>query len=221
MMNLMFKEGMVLTLTVKKDGEIEEHRCKIQIVKAEELLVDYPIHIKTGKTAFLLNGTKMEVSYVAEDGNVYKFLSTVVGRVKQNIPLIKITRPENQTLKKIQRREYVRIESSVDVAVHPQQFAPFVATTHDISAGGCSINIPIGKRLQGDSTITIWFTFTMNSGEIIHLKLEGTVIRVFDGINEKRKRASIQFINMKESDRDIIIKYCFEQQINSKRKSLY
>ncbi|MED4017270.1 flagellar brake protein [Sutcliffiella cohnii] len=221
MMNLMFKEGMVLTLTVKKDGEIEEHRCKIQIVKAEELLVDYPIHIKTGKTAFLLNGTKMEVSYVAEDGNVYKFLSTVVGRVKQNIPLIKITRPENQTLKKIQRREYVRIESSVDVAIHPQQFAPFVATTHDISAGGCSINIPIGKRLQGDSTITIWFTFTMNSGEIIHLKLEGTVIRVFDGINEKRKRASIQFINMKESDRDIIIKYCFEQQINSKRKSLY
>ena len=39
---------------------------------------------------------------------------------------------------KIQRSQFVRIETAVDVAIHPmnREFEPFTAMTEDISAGG-------------------------------------------------------------------------------------
>ena len=211
----MLKEGLTLTLIIHKDNGNEKYRCKVQEIGQSELLIDYPVNLFTEKTTFIVNGTKVTVSFVAEEGAAYEFSSEVIGRTKKATPLIILMLPPKDTFTKIQRREYVRVESHVDTAVHSvsKSFKPFVAVTHDISAGGCSINLPRGISLEEESYITLDFVLHFNNEDIQYLKLAGKVIRMFEGISKDRHRASIQFQNIKEVERQHIIKYCFEQQL--------
>ncbi|MDX5474465.1 MAG: flagellar brake domain-containing protein [Bacillaceae bacterium] len=204
-----------MTLIIHKDNGNEKYRCKVQEVEQSELLIDYPVNLLTEKTTFLINGTNVTVSFVADEGAAYEFSSEVIGRTKRAIPLIKIMLPPKDTFTKIQRREYVRVESNVDVAIHSVSgtFKPFVSVTHDISAGGCSINLPRGISLEEDEYITLDLVLHYNNEDIHYLKLAGKVIRMFEGISKDRHRASIQFLDMKEVERQHIIKYCFEQQL--------
>ncbi|WP_223703487.1 flagellar brake protein [Sutcliffiella deserti] len=208
----MLKAGMTLTLQMH-EGE-DKYRCKIQEIKENDLYVDYPIHIKNGKTTYILNGTQVKVSFVTEEGIAYCFDSEVLGRVMQSIPMIQFSYPGHNNLIKIQRREYVRVESSVDVAVHPisVDFPSFTTLTHDISAGGSSINLPPNRTVPENETISTSFVIHLNSGEIHYLKLKSKVIRVVN-VQNGRKRASLQFEQIKEFERQVIIKYCFEQQL--------
>ena len=216
----MLKEGLTLTLIVQKENGKEKYRCKVQEVSNDELFIDYPVNLTTEKTTFLMNGTSIIVSFVVEDGAAYEFTSEVIGRAKKSIPLIKLDLPPKETFTKIQRRQYVRVESNVDTAIHPvsNPFKPFVTVTHDISAGGCSVNLPRGITLLDDSYITLNFVLHYNNDAIEYIKVEGKVIRMFEGIDKDRQRASIQFLNINETERQSIIKYCFEQQL-LKRKT--
>jgi c-di-GMP-binding flagellar brake protein YcgR len=193
---------------------VERYRCKVQEVKENEFYVDYPVHIKNGKTTYILNGTQLNVSFVTDEGLAYNFDSEVMGRTKQSIPMIQLSYPGHEQLIKIQRREYVRVESSVDVAVHPDsaEFQPFTSVTHDISAGGSSIMLPKGVTIPESGAIQTNFVINLNNGEIYYLKLKSKVIRIVDGKNG-RKRASLQFDDIKEHERQVIIKYSFEQQL--------
>lgn len=210
----MLKTGVMLTLHMQNNEGVEKYRCKVQEVKHNEFYVDYPVHITSGKTTYILNGTQLTVSFVTDDGLAYNFDSEVMGRVKHSIPMIQLSYPGNEQLIKIQRREYVRVEGSVDVAVHPDsvEFRPFTTVTCDISAGGCSIILPHGALIPDIGIIQTHFAVHLNNGEIYYLKLKSKVIRIVDGKNG-RKRASLQFDHIKEHERQIIIKYSFEQQL--------
>ncbi|MGD6831499.1 flagellar brake protein [Sutcliffiella halmapala] len=210
----MLKTGVILTLHMQNDEGVERYRCKVQEVKGNEFYVDYPVHIKNGKTTYIINGTQLNVSFVTDDGLAYHFDSEVMGRIKQSIPMIQLSYPGHEQLIKIQRREYVRVDGSVDVAIHPDsaEFQPFTTVTHDISAGGSSIMLPQGATFPESGTIQTNFVVHLNNGEIYYLKLKSKVIRIVDGKNG-RKRASLQFDHIKEHERQIIIKYCFEQQL--------
>ncbi|WP_176483706.1 MULTISPECIES: flagellar brake protein [Bacillus] len=211
----MLKEGLTLTLIIHNENGNDKYRCKVQEVGNSELLIDYPIHLFTEKTTFLMNGTPVTASFVAEEGAAYEFSSEIIGRTKKAIPLIKLLLPPKETFTKIQRREYVRVESSVDTAVHSvtRTFKPFVTVTHDISAGGCAINLPKGVFLDEDAYITLDLVMHYNNDDIQYLKVEGKVIRMFEGVDKGRHRASIKFLNLKDIERQHVIKYCFEQQL--------
>ena len=68
----------------------------------------------------------------------------MLGRVLQVNPDDQIIAyPGNQTLIKVQRRQYVRIPTTVDAAIHPleNEFTPFTTITEDISAGGTLLSM--------------------------------------------------------------------------------
>ncbi|WHY54935.1 hypothetical protein [Peribacillus simplex] len=87
--------------------------------------------------------TQFNVTFSNDEQAVYVFDAEVLGKVKGRIPMMQLLLPEAETFVKIQRRQYVRQDITLDTAIHPEhsEFIPFRALTEDISAGGASIRL--------------------------------------------------------------------------------
>ncbi|MEH7236878.1 flagellar brake protein [Bacillus sp. JJ1562] len=219
----MLKIGDMINLepTINPNGE--KYRCRVVEKMENKLYIDYPVDNKTGKTVFLLNGTQLKAYVVADSTSAYFFDTMVLGRVKQNIPMIVLSLPGEDSMYKIQRREYVRVETPVDVALHSLdgEFQPFISITRDISAGGASIILPTSKTLIPGIDILTHFVLPTLSDDYKYVTFRSDVIRIVDGKNGERNRASIKFVDVNESDRQLLIKFCFERQLLLKKKGIH
>ena len=216
------KIGDTITLEPKYNVEDESYRCRVVEKKANKIYIDYPINDKTGRTVFLIDGTQLKASFVGKDNTVYLFDTGVLGRYKQTIPMIILAYPGIENLIRVQRRQYVRIDTAIDVAVHSEnkKFTPFVSVTNDISAGGSSIILPKNSNLSAGQSILTWFVIPLLSGEYQYLKLKSKVIRIVLGKNGERNKASLQFTEVNEIKRQHLIKFCFERQLIQRKKGV-
>ncbi len=218
---MMMKIGSQFILEIKYSDKFEKFKCKLVERKGQFIYIDYPINTETKKTAFFIDGTQLKCSFVAQDGSVYLFESEVVGRVRQNIPMIILSYPGDDQLIKIQRRQYVRVETAVDVAVHPlnKEFAPFVTVTSDISAGGAAIIAPNSLKLQPGNQLHVWLVLPMHSGEYHYLKINAKVIRIIPA-DDLRNKVSLQFAEVNAHERQILLRFCFDRQVVMRKKGL-
>ncbi|MFD2445876.1 flagellar brake protein [Bacillus sp. CGMCC 1.16607] len=217
----MISIGDVLTLEPKYSNSFERYKCKLVEQKGNDLYIDYPVNLKTNRTAFLLDGTQLKVSFVGEDGSVYVFETEVKGRTKQNIPMLILTFPGKEHLIKIQRRQFVRVETPTDIAIHPtnSEFLPFTTITEDISAGGAAILVPHELNIKEGMVIETWFVLPMQNGEYHYLKLLCNVVRVIPR-NETRKMISLQFLDLSSNERQYFLRFSFERQLAMKKKGI-
>lgn len=212
--------GTLLTMETKqpKNKEKEKYRCKIIEKNENYLFIDYPIEVKSSKTGFFQKGTSFSASYVGKDQSVYSFHTKVVAKVKLNIPALAISFPDKNDIKKIQRREYVRIETAVDVAFHGTN-EPFTTVTSDISGGGMSIIIPNGKNVTANETANVCVALQMHSGDYHYVNALAEVIRVNHDTSTV-KTASLKFVSVNKHQQQHIIRYCFEKQREARKKEL-
>lgn len=217
----MIKIGDIITLELKYSDKFEKYRCKLVEKQGNNIYIDYPINNDTNKTAFLLDGTQLKCTFLDSNGTVYLFESEVLGRVRQNIPMLKLSYPGEEHLVKIQRRQFVRIETSVDVAIQPKEieFAPFTAVTDDISAGGVAIITNSETKLKQGMKIYIWLVLPMQNGDYHYMKLESKVVRIIP-MNKDLIKISIQFINPSPHERQLLLRFCFERQLALKKKGI-
>jgi c-di-GMP-binding flagellar brake protein YcgR len=213
--------GDVINLETK-DGNVERLKCKLVDKKANQLYIDYPINESTGRTAYLMIGTELIASFINKDQHAFRFQTEVTGRVKENIPMISITYPGDDQLIRVQRREFVRIDTSLDVAIHPinNEFKPITAITTDISAGGAAIIVPKYTKLRQDQEIFVWFSLPFQNESIEYIKLNAKIIRFIPAENELFLKAPLQFLNIDEETRQTLIRFCFNQQILLRKKGL-
>lgn len=218
----MLNIGDVIHLETTGDN-VEKLKCKLVERKGNQLFIDYPINMTTGRSAFLMIGTELIASFVSnKDQLSFRFQTEVTGRVKENIPMLSLSYPGDEQLIKIQRREYVRITTTLDVAIHPilNEFQPFTAVTTDISAGGSAILIPKTVKLQENQELYVWFSLPFQNGAIEHIKVHSKVIRILTVENDVFVKVPLKFIDIDEKTRQTLIRYCFQQQIQMKRKGL-
>lgn len=210
----MLNIGDIIQLEPKYSENGERYKCKLVDRKGDILYIDYPINEQTGRTTFLLDGAQLRASFVGTDTSVYFFETEVLGRSRENIPMIHLGYPGNDHLIRIQRRQFVRVETPVDAAVHSNEgrVARFTTITSDISAGGAAILLPPNVQLNPDAMLTAWFVIPMQTGDYHYLKTRCRVIRTVPG-NGDREKASLEFVDMPDSDRQILIKFCFERQL--------
>src|SRR5690606_4598072 len=143
------------TLTIDKDFTETGDKYKSKVVDFGEgyVMIDYPAHIETGRTAFFMDGTQLLISFV-ENKMSYAFRAEVTGRMNKGIPMLKLTYPGDDQLMKIQRREFVRVETAIDVAVdYGGVFQQFVA--EDISAGGIAINVGPKEEFEDNECVKL------------------------------------------------------------------
>ncbi|MCQ6277937.1 flagellar brake domain-containing protein [Bacillus sp. EB600] len=218
----MVQIGDVLTLELKSSEDEEKFRCRLVDIRDNEFYIDYPISLTTNRAAFLLDGTQLKVTFVGNDGSsIYLFESEINGRIKKNIPMLILTYPGNNHLIKIQRRQYVRVETAVDIAIQPLEFefAPITTITDDLSAGGAAVLIPKEVTIKTGMRIVAWLVLIMQNGDYHYMKLQSRIVRIIS-FSDTRNKVSIQFLDVSNQERQLLLRFSFERQLEAKKKGL-
>lgn len=214
--------GNKLNLLIQntEDHQMVEYRCTIIGIDHNYIFIDYPINKDTQRTGFFSTGTNLLVKYIDKDKNLYQFHTKIQKKVTLTIPGLAIELPEKEKLKQIQRREYVRIMTAVDIAIHPtdQSFSPFTTVTNDISGGGISAVIPPKMQLNKGQKLFLWMVLPTKT-EIKYAHLQGDIIQIYD-LKSGFKTASIEFISIADQTRQDIIQFGFEKQREARIKEL-
>lgn len=214
--------GKKLNLLIKnsENNEMTEYRCTIIGKDHNFLYIDHPINMNTQRTSFFPNGTILLATYIDKDKNLYQFHTKIQKRVTLTIPGLAIDIPDKTKLQQIQRREYVRTMTAVDIAIHPtdQSFSPFTTVTNDISGGGISVVIPPKVQLKESQKVLLWMVLHMNS-EIKYTQLQGEIIDI-DHSENNFQTASIKYISITNQTRQTIIQFGFEKQRKARNKEL-
>lgn len=213
--------GMTLILELIDSAKSEQYRCRVVDIVDQSIFIDYPVNMNTNKTAFLLNGTSLNASFVATEQNAFMFHSSVVGRTRSKIPMIQLSYPGDDRLIRIQRRQYVRVDSSLDIAIHPitSNMSPFVTVTTDISAGGVAIILPNKMDISFGTILSINLVLPMKKGDISYLTLKGKAVRVIE-VNPDQRKLSVEFLDVNDQDQQSLIRYCFEKQLDNRKKAM-
>lgn len=213
--------GDAIILETGESDRTEKYKCKLEERENDILFIDYPINTETGKAAFLLDGTRLKCTFVTRDGCPYMFHSVVLGRTKRKIPLLKLSYPGDAFLIRRQRRQYVRVKTAIDVAVHPLngEFSPFVAVSDDFSAGGVAIFAPNDIYLEKDMNVCLWLALPRKDGEINYLNFVSRVVRI-NNLNEYQNRVAFEYTGVNPFDRQLMIRFSFEQQLLQREKGL-
>lgn len=204
------------TLTIDKDFTESSEQYKSKVVDHGDgyVMIDYPTHIETGKTAIFMDGTQLLISFVVKNVS-FAYRAEVVGRVKKEIPMLKLTYPGDDQLVKIQRREFVRVETAIDVAVDfGGFFRQFVA--EDISAGGIALNIGHDDSFEGSESVELTIVLPFANNDIKYIRTEAKAVRIWE--KDGRRIASMQFNNIDNVDRQNVIRFCFERQLQARNE---
>lgn len=215
----MLNIGQELIIEVFRDNLWQKYKSKIMDIDEETISIAYPVHMETKKVLFLATGEQVKVAFVEKEGQAYEFISFVSGRKNDTIPLLTILKPKDNDIVKIQRREFVRVNWAVDVAVHPirGEFSPFTTVTTDISAGGASIIVNKQVDLKVGQEIRCWFVLPRSNGSYNYLKFVCKVVRIQD-LNPLSNAVSVQFLEKTSQEEQTLIRFCYETQVAMKQK---
>lgn len=186
----------------KKNGENEEYASRVISLDSEiELMVENPS--KEGKEVHFLNGTRLDVVFQVENHGLHSFETEIVAKVREKINLLKLRRLGE--VKKLQRRNFYRVKSDLDVIVRRLGDVIFEETIIlDISGGGLKFlsrqDFKLGDLVELNITLL---------GE--DLDLEAKVVKV-DKIGFGKSEVSVEFYDLYEDDQNVIVKYVFEKQ---------
>ncbi|MBO8154936.1 MAG: flagellar brake domain-containing protein [Bacillaceae bacterium] len=214
---------LTLELTRSDEEEKETYRCKLVELRGDKMYIDYPVNEKTGKTSIFFEGTRFKVSFVGKDDSVYVFHTELLGRIKlRNIPALILYYPGKDHLMKIQRREYVRIKANLDVALHDlkNERPPMITRTLDISGGGIATLAPKRLAYKPDEELDTWIVLPFKQSEYAYIHARTMLIRHIKGNSESPDKLTFKFSEIYERDRQKIIQYCFEKQLEARRKGL-
>ncbi|MFS0751558.1 flagellar brake protein [Oceanobacillus sp. 1P07AA] len=214
--------GIKIQLEVKnhEKNKTDIYLCTIIDETEDSYIINYPVHKETLKTTFFNVGTYFSAVYIGEDDAIYRFPTKITSRKKAKIPSLYITKPDEEQWKRIQRREYVRVDASVDVAVHSvlQQFEPFTTTTIDISGGGVAILAPTVIDLSLTMMVDIWLPLERKSQNKIHYAYAQAEVVSIRELNIRMNVVSLQFHSITQKDRQEIIRYCFDKEREKRLK---
>jgi len=207
---------MILTvgtfINIDKGLEEDSEKYKSKVVDFGEnfVMIDYPTQVESGRTAFFMDGTELLVSFTDNLKMSYAFRTEVTGRLNNGIPMLKLLYPGDKQLIKIQRREFLRVEASLDVAVTLDDHNTQVVT-EDISAGGIAINLSNPSLFKESDLVELMIVLPYVNKEVKYVQAKGEIVRIWE--KSKRTIASIRFIEIREDDCQRIVRFCFERQL--------
>lgn len=206
----MLSIGSIISLVLNDQDEKKHFKSKIVDIGDQCFMIDYPTQVDTGRTAFLTDGTEMTVIFTDDQKGSFQFATKIMGRLKRQIPMLTLLYPGNDQLHKIQRREYVRVETSVDVAVN-DHLSYEQLVTKDISGGGLALILRKGVSLSASEQLELTIVLPFPNDEIEYIQATASVVRVIE--QDGRTIASIRFEEITENDRQQIIRFCFLRQL--------
>lgn len=215
----MLKIGHVLLLEDVNQKEGDTYKCKVVDLDADTIWIDLPKSMIIERTKLLKTSTKLTAQVITEENNVYLFHTEVLGKANKEIPMLCLHNPGKEEMKKIQRRQFVRIETAIDLSFYfPQSQLRFASISKNFSAGGCAVLLPDGILLKEEEVGEGIFVLPMQDGSYHYLQLPFVVKRIWK--KDNLTFASVQFSDVGEYDERHITRFCFERQLAFRKKGL-
>lgn len=215
----MLKIGSTLQLEYRtKVNKRETYKSRIIDLTDKLLCIDPPINEKTRKTVYFQPDTVLKVM-IFDGSKVYRFISKVIERRSGQLPMLILEIPNENEFSQIQRRNFVRIETNLDIAIHSDNdtFLPFTTLTADIGGGGVQVILPDEHLLTIGDLLELYIVLPFQSGKRHFVKVKGEVVRIFEDKHTNKTKASFSFINLTDKMREPIIRYCFEQELKLRK----
>lgn len=131
--------------------------------------------------------------------------------------MILLACPPAEEFIKIQRREYVRVETPVDIAIE-HEGQKFQLAAEDISAGGSLIHIKSPVNFTEGDTVKAFVVLPFINGEIRYVETDARVVNVFN--RNEMMMASLNFTDTDDYDKQQIVRFCFERQVMIRKKEM-
>lgn len=164
-------------------------------------------------------GTPVEMRVVrttAPEG-IYRAETVVLGETRQRVPLLRLEPPLRW--ERSQLREYFRVPARRPVRVRKVKDGDdgvwMEGRTRDLSGGGCQAMLP--TKLEQGTAIEL----ELELPDAVH-RLVGTVqrVQVESGDLDLPVSVGVKFEQLSERQREELIRYAFERQIELRRKGM-
>ncbi|MET3682350.1 c-di-GMP-binding flagellar brake protein YcgR [Alkalibacillus flavidus] len=215
----MLSVGKKLSIETVKGDQIEEKlHSKVFDLTKDKVFIDYPINQETGRTHYFLENTKVRVSFVSDHEVVYRFYTEVKRRKREGMAVLEFPLPTKDEMMKIQRRQYVRVDANLDAALYPldEEREPLISYTMDISGGGVAVKSNDRLFSEGEE-LDMMIVLPLESNQYVYLNVKGEVIR-YTQTDGSSWKLSVKFKSIDEQKRESVIKFCFDQQLERRRK---
>lgn len=215
------KVNQMLYYQIASSDESEaalQYRSRIADEEEGSLLIEYPLSEKTGRLKRLFLGDELSVYFVSAEGVKHYFDSHVLGFKDDGmLRLVKIMKPDPERMTKVQRRSFLRMSATLDLAVKLSNHERFVCQTDDVGGGGISFICDSKWNVKAESTIDCWLLIPYKNGMIEHAAFQGEVVRINE-LESGRKQIMMKFVMINDTERGKIIRYCFEKQLEFRNR---
>jgi c-di-GMP-binding flagellar brake protein YcgR len=217
---LLPKINQVLYVNVNSIDEEEakiEYKSRIADMNDESFTIEVPLHETSGRFKRLYQGDEINVCYVTE-GNVKNYFNTsVIGFTEDTVPLVIIKRPNPDSVTRVQRRNFLRVPAELEIAVKYMKKLQFVTLTEDVSGGGVSFLCEGYIPLSNSAPVACWLLVPFKNGSLEHVPFKGEIVRV-KLLESGKQLAMTQFTEIADRDRQKIVRYCFERQMDFRKR---
>jgi len=214
------KVNQILYMQVNSIDEEEakqEYKARIADVQDAHIAMEVPLHVQSGRLKRLYVGDEINAYFVTEGGVKNHFQTVVLGFKEDVVRLVIIKRPEESSITRVQRRTFLRVPADLEIAVKVSEQIRFTARTEDVGGGGISFQcdgyVPVAQRDE----IDCWLLIQFRNNAIDHVHFKGEVVRVKPTENN-RKLVMVAFSDIPDAERQKVIRYCFERQLDFRKK---
>lgn len=211
-------QTVTLSVYDKYSNTKQSYSLKVVDVRDDAIILQSPLELLPNGTP-LRGGTAVEISYTTE-GAMFVFETEIVREFVEQEPLLLLRKPESEKINKIQRRQYLRVPTNITVTFlldggKDKLEVPLI----DISGGGFLAAMTL-KEIEKMSLSFEGKLPIEERGRKHYIPFKARVVKVMYNAEKMRYEVSFQFTEIKESDREVIIRYCFARQLELRKKKV-
>ncbi|MFF2908086.1 flagellar brake protein [Paenibacillus sp. NPDC057934] len=194
-----------------------EYRSRIAETEDEAFLIEIPMQEGSGRLKKLTVGDELSVYFMTEGGIKNYFYTHVVGFKEDVIRMVRVRKPATESIFKIQRRSFLRVSAELELAVKSSNGSRFLVRTEDVGGGGTSFLTDAKVKLDVEDKLSCWLLVPYRNGSSEHVNFEGEVVRI-KTLENGRSLAMLKFAAISDTERQKIIRYCFERQFDFRNR---
>lgn len=198
------------------ESEIE-YRARIADMEDDHFLIEIPMQESNGRLKKLFVGDELSVYFLTEGGIKNYFNTHVIGFKEEVIRMVRLRKPAPDSIFKIQRRSFFRVNAELELAVKDAMGSRFLVRTEDIGGGGTSFLSDSKTLLNIADKLNCWLLVSYRNGSTEHVYFEGEIVRV-KKLDTGRNLVMIKFSAISDTERQKIIRYCFERQFDFRNR---
>lgn len=194
----------------------KEYKTRIADLSDEHIAVEVPIDEKTGRLKRLETGDQVSAYFVTGDGGKHYFESEAVGHTTDVVRLVLLRRPDPDAITRVQRRTFLRVPATLEIACRIGEHLRFLGVTEDVGGGGVSIVAEGQVPLKQGDELSCWLLLPFRNGAIEHVPFRSEVVRI-KPLETGNVLAMMRFVDIANAEQQKIIRYCFERQLEIRK----